>query len=110
MKPLPLRLLRRGVYYERIKRTPQAAIYALRYEPEGRIVGYDVFKVVIRPGRVFPPPRNAKPPEPYEEFPYDERFGSTAWSYTTEKAALEKFDALLSEVEKRKNETAAIVL
>lgn len=45
MKTLSKELKRNGVYYEQVKRTDGIALYSLRYEMEGPIIGFDVFKV-----------------------------------------------------------------
>ena len=100
MKPLPLKIKRRGVFYEQVRRTDNAAIYSLRYEDGGRIIGHDVFKVRQVGERCFH--GNIIPP--YEQFPPDEAFGAWAWSYTTLQAADAKYNELIFEEEKKQGE------
>jgi hypothetical protein len=87
MKPLPKQLHRNGCFYQQVQQTSTVAIYSLRCEDGGAIIGFDVFKVRQIGERVF----KGKTIPPYEQFPPDSAFGSYAWSYTTEKAGTEKF-------------------
>ncbi len=94
IKPLPEHLHRRGVYYDLVKRTGNVAIYSLRYSQGKRIVGFDVFRVLVRKGGAF----RGKILPPYEQFPIDSAYGQTAWSFDTEKTANRKFDQLVGAV------------
>ena len=87
MRTLPLRIKRRGVFYALVKRSESAALYSLSYSDGGRNIGFDVFRL----RKVGVSSFRGKIIAPYEQFPPDEAFGSTAWSFTTEKAALKKF-------------------
>lgn len=90
MKQLPIILTRKAVYYSQVKRSKRAALYALRYGPAGRIIGYDVFKVVCIGESVF----RGKTMPPYEKFPADIDYGSTAFSYSTLEAACKKYNEI----------------
>lgn len=87
MKLLPITLTRRGVYYSQVKRSKTAALYSLRYEPAGPIIGYDAFKVQCIGESVF----RGKTMPPYEKFPADSDYGSSAFSYSTIEAAEKKY-------------------
>jgi hypothetical protein len=87
MKPLPLHLHRNGVFYDQIQRTDSAALYSLRNNQGGRIIGFDVFRVRLMGTSIF----QGKTIPPYEQFPGNSAFGSSAWSFSTKEAALEKF-------------------
>jgi hypothetical protein len=90
MNKLQKTLTRKGVYYSQVKRTSKAALYSLRYEPGGRIIGYDAFKVCQRGERVLKGKTLARG----EQFPADKNYGSKAFSYSTMEAAERKFDEL----------------
>jgi hypothetical protein len=92
MKTLPFHLHRNGVFYDQIQRTDSVAIYSLRYEQGGRIIGFDVFRIRLMGGSVF----NGKSMPPYEKFPGNSAFGKSAWSFTTKEAALRRFSDLIT--------------
>jgi hypothetical protein len=87
MKPLPEHLCRNGCYYDLVQRMADVAVYSLRYENGGPILGFDVFRVRRMGERVF----KGKIIPPYEQWPPGEAYGRYAWSYDTEKTAMEKF-------------------
>lgn len=91
MTPLPETKSKNGCYYRLVHRTEKAALYSLRYSPEGPIVGYEVFIVRFVGESRLP---NGAPMAAHEKFPSNEDFGKTAWAYTTVKTAMEKFSAL----------------
>lgn len=90
MKTLPLKLKRRGVFYDQVKRSEAAAIYSLRHNAGGRIVGYDVYRVLCRGEHAF----KGKNYPTAERVPWDREWGQRAWSFTALKAAEEKFSEL----------------
>jgi hypothetical protein len=87
MKPLPEKIHRNGVYYEQVKRSDKAALYSLMYEQGGKIIGFDVFRIIRQGGSLF----KGKLYPPYEQFPPNTAYGSTAFSFTTLEASEEKF-------------------
>jgi hypothetical protein len=91
MKPLPLLICRNGVFYHQIKRTADTAIYALRYSAEGRIIGFDLFRVHREGQKLL----RGKTIPAHERFPWNQEYGTSAWSYTTEAEALRKFASLV---------------
>jgi hypothetical protein len=90
MKPLPEKIHRNGVYYEQIKRTDRAALYSMRYEQRGTIIGFDVFRIIRQGGGLF----KGKLYPPYEQFPPNTAYGSTAFSFTTLEAAEKKYSEI----------------
>jgi hypothetical protein len=92
MKPLSLHLKRKGVFYSQEQRTETTALYSLRYDQRGPIIGFDCFQVRLLGGKLF----KGKTIPPYEQFPRDSDFGSSAWSFSTKEAAMEKFNELVN--------------
>ena len=90
MKPLLSHLHRNGVFYSLEQRTGNVALFSLRYAQRGPIIGFDCFRVRLAEGRVF----DGKTIPPYEQFPRNSAYGSSARSYTTKEAALKKFNEL----------------
>lgn len=91
MKPLPLHLHRHGCFYQQVQRTAIVALYALRYEDGGPLIGFDVFRVRRMGERVF----KGKTIPPYEQWPPDSAWGHSAWSYDSLVIADLKFKLLV---------------
>jgi hypothetical protein len=92
VRKLPETKTKNGCYYKLVKRTEHVALYEQRYNPVGRIIGYEVFLIKIIPehpnpfkGTIFPA---------HEKFPGNEDFGATAWAWNTREAAEKKFKEL----------------
>ena len=90
IRALPLRLARRGCWYEQVQRGALAAIYSLRYDQRGPIIGYDVMKLRVRPASRF----GDREITAHEVWPSDEDHGRTAWSVTTLAQAQRRFAML----------------
>lgn len=91
MLELPKALNKNGLLYEQVKRTPCAAMYALRSVDGCQVVGYEVFRIKVDPaqhafGKDYPEK---------EHFPGNEEFGSSAWSWLTIEQAEKCFSDLL---------------
>lgn len=91
MKLLPSYLKRKGVLYSQEGRTETTALYSLRYDQRGPIIGFDCFRVRLVRGKVF----NGKSMPPYEQFPRDSDFGSNAWSFSAKGEAMKRFNELV---------------
>lgn len=90
-----------------LDRTENTACYK-RVREDGRVFGYEVFKVKIR-HRGDPLPGGSVEAEDRECYPGASSFGRTAWSYRSEKYALLKHDELVKkltavEIEETENE------
>lgn len=90
MKPLPETRKKSNCYYRQVKRSARTAMYSLSYSENGKIVGFDVFKIIIKPAGIV---LGKQIPE-REHFPSDEEFGSIAWSFTTRETAEVKYNDL----------------
>jgi hypothetical protein len=91
-KLLPQKKTKNGCYYNLIQRTKDVAIYDQAYSPDGKIIGYEVFKIILWPEHTMP---NGEIQPVHEKFPSDEDFGETAWAYCTKEAAMVKFQELV---------------
>jgi hypothetical protein len=91
MITLPLTKSKNGCYYTQIHRTARTALYSLAYSPKGKVIGFEVFKIRIAPARTLP---NGVPVPEQEHFPSNEEFGKIAWSFTTQRTAMKKFEEL----------------
>ena len=93
MKKLEKNLRKNGYDYELIQRTDKVALYAQTIH--GDVIGYEVFfikeqkesNVVIDNVKVHF--------EHKEAFPSNEDFGNIAWSFTMEKNAISRYEALI---------------
>jgi hypothetical protein len=93
MELLPIDYTKNNCIYHQIKRDDKRALYSITYkENPDLIVGYDVFKVKIFPSFTFPGTNKISPEK--EGLPWSEAFGSFAFSYSTLKAAEEKYEEL----------------
>lgn len=100
MIPLPLTRKKNGCYYTQVHRTEKTALYSLSYDPPGpdtKIIGYEVFKIRIDPAGMLP---NGAPVAEKEHFPSNEEFGKIAWSFSTQRTAMEKFQQLEQSLKK----------
>jgi hypothetical protein len=94
IKPLPETKNKNGCHYKLVKRTEKTAMYSQQYiidrEIQDKIVGYEIFKIKITPAKEF---KGVLFPE-REQFPRDEDFGQTAWTYSTLETTEKKFEEL----------------
>ena len=92
MKLLPIQTFRNGVFYNQIARTSITAFYSLQYSVVGPIIGFDVFRIHLRGERVF----KGKTIPRHEHFPWNDDYGVSAWSFSSEKDARNKFNEISS--------------
>ena len=91
---LPKIKKKRGCIYEFVKRDRNVAMYSLSYSQGTPKIGFDVFRVT----QSTPHPQSTKYDVTgdvrIETFSSDEKYGSSAFSYTTEVAANVKYAEL----------------
>ena len=88
MKTLPLKIRKNGFTYVQLLRGMKTFLYEQR-GPEGRVIGYEVFKEKIRSKRFIKGNRL----EASIRFPHNEAFGNWAWSFgvfSSKKRVLER--------------------
>lgn len=87
---LEKKFVKRNVLYQQIQVKNDVALYSLSYPHETRIIGFDVFRLSKVGERVF----DGKTVVCGGGIPGSEAYGTSAWSYTTQKAAETKFNEL----------------
>lgn len=94
MKTIPERFTKYGEQFEQVCRTGDKAIY-LRHR-NGRQKSYEV--IVIRVANRKPSKAHGRPKfaacEPYECYPSSEKWGTSAWTCTTEARARRRYEQL----------------
>lgn len=97
---LPYELRKNRFDYKLVKRTKEVAMYA-QYNDDntGRILAYEVFKVIWKKGAVI----NNIEIKAGEKFPGDGDFGKTAYSSTSLERAEGRYQELLDQVKLKNN-------
>ncbi len=85
MENLPKTKKRNGFIYDLLKRTDKTAMYSATNPHSGRILSFEVFKVIISKERtIINPSGTPEAIKPHEMFPTDKIFGVWAWCYQSD--------------------------